>query len=132
MACWRQAKNSSRKLEALYSSHMSTFREPPEENIGRAPTGPHEQDGHDPGDRAGVTGGEEDGVDNTSVDESRLYTQPEEVGKAYATLNSISEFHGRGMATCTASTSPATCGRKPAILKASQDYIAESLAPDCR
>ena len=27
----------------------------------------------------GVTGGEEDGVDNTDVDSSRLYTQPEEV-----------------------------------------------------
>ena len=31
----------------------------------------------------GVTGGEEDGVDNTDVDESKLYTQPEEVAYAY-------------------------------------------------
>ena len=31
----------------------------------------------------GVTGGEEDGVDNTDVDSSRLYTQPEEVWYAY-------------------------------------------------
>jgi fructose-bisphosphate aldolase class II len=31
----------------------------------------------------GITGGEEDGVDNTDVDVSKLYTQPEEVAQAY-------------------------------------------------
>ena len=34
----------------------------------------------------GVTGGEEDGVDNTGVDNARLYTQPEHVALAYETL----------------------------------------------
>ncbi len=34
----------------------------------------------------GVTGGEEDGVDNSDVDASKLYTQPEEVDFAYETL----------------------------------------------
>lgn len=38
----------------------------------------------------GVTGGEEDGVDNTGVDSSRLYTQPEEVAFAYEELSKIS------------------------------------------
>jgi len=38
----------------------------------------------------GVTGGEEDGVDNTGVDSSRLYTQPEEVAYAYEELSKIS------------------------------------------
>ena len=38
----------------------------------------------------GVTGGEEDGVDNTDIDSSRLYTQPEEVAEAYETLRAIS------------------------------------------
>ena len=38
----------------------------------------------------GVTGGEEDGVDNTDVDSSRLYTQPEEVAEAYKMLSAIS------------------------------------------
>ena len=33
----------------------------------------------------GVTGGEEDGVDNTDIDESKLYTKPEEVNYAYET-----------------------------------------------
>jgi fructose-bisphosphate aldolase, class II len=39
----------------------------------------------------GVTGGEEDGVDNTGVDSSKLYTQPEEVAKMYEALNKISD-----------------------------------------
>ena len=38
----------------------------------------------------GVTGGEEDGVDNTDIDSSRLYTQPEEVAEAYEMLRAIS------------------------------------------
>ena len=38
----------------------------------------------------GITGGEEDGVDNTGIDSSKLYTQPEEVAYAYEELISIS------------------------------------------
>ncbi len=38
----------------------------------------------------GVTGGEEDGVDNSSVDNSLLYTQPEDVAYTYERLNAIS------------------------------------------
>ena len=38
----------------------------------------------------GITGGEEDGVDNTDVDDSKLYTQPEEVAYAYEELSKIS------------------------------------------
>ena len=44
----------------------------------------------------GVTGGEEDGMDNTGLDNSLLYTQPEDVAYAYEELNEdISEFHHR-------------------------------------
>lgn len=39
----------------------------------------------------GVTGGEEDGVDNSDVDSSKLYTQPEEVAEAYEVLSKISK-----------------------------------------
>ena len=39
----------------------------------------------------GITGGEEDGVDNTNVDVSKLYTQPEEVAYAYEELIKISD-----------------------------------------
>jgi len=38
----------------------------------------------------GITGGEEDGVDNTDVDNALLYTQPEEVNYAYENLNAVS------------------------------------------
>ena len=38
----------------------------------------------------GITGGEEDGVDNSGVDSSKLYTQPDEVAYAYERLNAIS------------------------------------------
>ena len=40
----------------------------------------------------GITGGEEDGVDNSHIDSSRLYTQPEDVLKAYDALNPIGSF----------------------------------------
>lgn len=40
----------------------------------------------------GVTGGEEDGVDNTDIDNSKLYTQPSEVLAAYDTLNPVGNF----------------------------------------
>ena len=39
----------------------------------------------------GVTGGEEDGVDNTDIDSSKLYTQPEEVAYAYEELMQVSD-----------------------------------------
>lgn len=38
----------------------------------------------------GITGGEEDGVDNTDVDNSRLYTQPEDIFDVYSALSAIS------------------------------------------
>jgi fructose-bisphosphate aldolase, class II len=41
----------------------------------------------------GITGGEEDGVDNSGVDSSRLYTQPEEVWKVYEALSAIPNAH---------------------------------------
>jgi fructose-bisphosphate aldolase class II len=39
----------------------------------------------------GVTGGEEDGVDNSDVDSSKLYTQPSEVAYAYEELSKVSD-----------------------------------------
>ncbi|MCB1858121.1 MAG: class II fructose-bisphosphate aldolase [Gammaproteobacteria bacterium] len=39
----------------------------------------------------GVTGGEEDGVDNTGIDNSALYTQPEDVALAYERLLAVSD-----------------------------------------
>ncbi|MDF2551826.1 MAG: class fructose-bisphosphate aldolase [Chryseobacterium sp.] len=39
----------------------------------------------------GVTGGEEDGVDNSDIDNSKLYTQPEDVAYTYEKLKAISD-----------------------------------------
>ena len=39
----------------------------------------------------GITGGEEDGVDNTNMDQSRLYTQPEQVMNVHTALSAIDE-----------------------------------------
>ena len=73
----------------------------------------------------GVTGGEEDGVDHSGVDSSRLYTQPEDVAFAYEELLKVSN-----MFTIAASFGnvhgvykPGNVELKPIILKNSQDYI---------
>lgn len=77
----------------LFSSHMLDLSEEPlEENIAicreylarMAPMGMTLEI------ELGVTGGEEDGVDNTEIDSSRLYTQPSEVLYAYNQLSQIS------------------------------------------
>ncbi len=73
----------------------------------------------------GVTGGEEDGVDNSDVDESRLYTQPEEVAYAYETLLKISPNFtiAAAFGNVHGVYKPGNVKLKPAILKQSQDHI---------
>ena len=75
----------------------------------------------------GITGGEEDGVDNTNVDNSLLYTQPEEVNEAYERLLKISD-----MFTIAASFGnvhgvykPGNVTLEPTILDNSQKFIAD-------
>jgi len=74
----------------------------------------------------GVTGGEEDGVDNSAIDSSRLYTQPEEVLQAYETLNGVGKF---SVAAAFGNThgvyKPGNVKLRPEILKRSQDKIKE-------
>lgn len=72
----------------------------------------------------GVTGGEEDGVDNSELDNSKLYTQPEDVLASYDKLNSIGHF------SCAASFGnthgvykPGNVKLTPKILKNSQDEV---------
>jgi len=81
----------------------------------------------------GVTGGEEDGVDNSDVDSSRLYTQPEEVWYAYQELSKVPN----AMFTCAASFgnvhgvyAPGNVDLQPVILHNSQKYIKEKLECD--
>jgi fructose-bisphosphate aldolase class II len=78
----------------------------------------------------GVTGGEEDGVDNTDVDSSRLYTQPEEVFYAYEELSKVPN----AAFTCAASFgnvhgvyAPGNVDLQPVILHNTQKYISEKL-----
>ncbi|WP_114781319.1 class II fructose-bisphosphate aldolase [Botryobacter ruber] len=73
----------------------------------------------------GVTGGEEDGVDNTGVDSSRLYTQPEEVAFAYEELNKVSSRFtiAAAFGNVHGVYKPGNVELRPDILKNSQDFI---------
>jgi len=75
----------------------------------------------------GVTGGEEDGVDNTDVDSSKLYTQPEEVAYAYEHLKQIGDLFtiAAAFGNVHGVYKPGNVSLKPIILKNSQDYINE-------
>jgi len=73
----------------------------------------------------GVTGGEEDGVDNSNIDSSKLYTQPEEVGYAYENLLKISDKFtiAAAFGNVHGVYKPGNVSLKPIILKNSQDFI---------
>ncbi len=73
----------------------------------------------------GVTGGEEDGVDNTNVDSKRLYTQPEEVAYAYERLMAISPNFtiAAAFGNVHGVYKPGNVVLRPIILKNSQDYV---------
>jgi len=75
----------------------------------------------------GVTGGEEDGVDNTDVDSSKLYTQPEEVAAMYEALNKISDKFtiAAAFGNVHGVYKPGNVSLKPIILKNSQDFVKE-------
>ena len=75
----------------------------------------------------GVTGGEEDGVDNTDIDSSKLYTQPEEVAYAYEELSRISEKFtvAAAFGNVHGVYKPGNVKLSPIILKNSQDHIQE-------
>jgi fructose-bisphosphate aldolase class II len=68
----------------------------------------------------GVTGGEEDGVDNTGIDHASLYTQPEDVAYAYEELGKVSPNF-----TIAASFGNVHGVYKPAILRDSQAYVSK-------
>lgn len=73
----------------------------------------------------GVTGGEEDGVDNSHIDNARLYTQPEDVAYAYETLRAISPNFtiAAAFGNVHGVYKPGNVALKPIILKNSQDYV---------
>ncbi|MEE4176132.1 MAG: class II fructose-bisphosphate aldolase [Bacteroides sp.] len=73
----------------------------------------------------GVTGGEEDGVDNTGIESSRLYTQPEEVAKMYEALMEVSDQFtiAASFGNVHGVYKPGNVKLEPVILKNSQDHI---------
>lgn len=113
---------------SLYSSHMIDLSEEPiEENI---ETCKRYLDRMSKMDMTleielGVTGGEEDGVDNTGVDSSKLYTQPEEVAYAYEELKKVSDRFtiAAAFGNVHGVYKPGNVKLTPVILKNSQDYV---------
>jgi fructose-bisphosphate aldolase class II len=82
----------------------------------------------------GITGGEEDGVDNTDVDNALLYTQPNEVLYAYERLNSISENFtiAASFGNVHGVYKPGNVVLTPSILDNSQKHIEAEKATDAK
>src|SRR5690554_5144197 len=116
----------------LFSSHMLDLSEEPiEENIEISARYLQRMDkmGMTIEIELGVTGGEEDGVDNTDVDSSKLYTQPEEVAYAYENLKKVSSRFtvAAAFGNVHGVYKPGNVKLQPVILKNSQQYIREKL-----
>jgi fructose-bisphosphate aldolase, class II len=118
------------KGQPLFSSHMLDLSEEPiQENIETsvayfkrmAPLGMSIEI------ELGVTGGEEDGVDNSGVENDKLYTQPEHVAYAYEDLGKVSNLFtvAAAFGNVHGVYSPGNVELRPVILKNSQDYIKE-------
>ena len=114
----------------LYSSHMIDLSEESlEENMEICKTYLARMDkmGMTLEIELGITGGEEDGVDNTDVDSSKLYTQPAEVAYAYEELMKISPRFtiAAAFGNVHGVYKPGNVKLTPVILKNSQDYVQE-------
>ena len=117
--------------EPLFSSHMLDLSEEPlEENVATCKEYLERMSKFDCTleMELGVTGGEEDGVDNSDVDSSKLYTQPEEVYEVYKALSAVEG----GMFTIAAAFgnvhgvyAPGNVKLTPQILHNTQKYISE-------
>ena len=114
----------------LYSSHMIDLSEEPiEENIEICKTYLVRMSkmGMTLEIELGITGGEEDGVDNSDVDDSKLYTQPEEVAFAYEELMKVSPRFtiAAAFGNVHGVYKPGNVKLTPKILKNSQEYISK-------
>lgn len=118
--------------QPLYSSHMLDLSEEPiEENLDISCE--YMKRMHNLGItleiELGVTGGEEDGVDNTDIDNAKLYTQPEEVAYAYERLIKISDRFtiAAAFGNVHGVYKPGNVELTPVILKNSQEYLKNKL-----
>jgi fructose-bisphosphate aldolase class II len=117
----------------LFSSHMIDLSEEPiEENIATCAAYHKRMSamGMTLEIELGVTGGEEDGVDNTNIDNALLYTQPEEVAYAYEILNAISPRFSiaASFGNVHGVYKPGNVTLTPKILDNSQKFIAEKFS----
>jgi fructose-bisphosphate aldolase class II len=119
------------KGQPLFSSHMLDLSEEPlEENIETsveffkrmAPLGMAIEI------ELGVTGGEEDGVDNSDVENEKLYTQPREVAHAFEELRKVGNLFtvAAAFGNVHGVYSPGNVELRPEILRNSQQYIQEN------
>jgi len=116
--------------KSLFSSHMIDLSEEPlEENIAICKDYLSRMKKMDMTleIELGITGGEEDGVDNSDVDVSKLYTQPEEVAYAFEELKSVSDQFtvAAAFGNVHGVYKPGNVKLTPKILKNSQEYISE-------
>ena len=112
----------------LYSSHMIDLSEEPiEENIELCKQYLKRMSaiGMTLEIELGITGGEEDGVDNTDVDSSKLYTQPDEVAYAYEELSKVSPRFtiAAAFGNVHGVYKPGNVKLTPKILKNSQTFV---------
>src|SRR3954463_6213751 len=116
------------KGQPLFSSHMLDLSEEPlEENVETsveffkrlAPLGMAIEI------ELGVTGGEEDGVDNSDVENEKLYTQPREVAHAFEELSTVGNLFtvAAAFGNVHGVYSPGNVELRPEILRNSQEYI---------
>lgn len=116
--------------KSLFSSHMIDLSEEPlEENIEICKQYLERMSkmGMTLEIELGITGGEEDGVDNSDVDASKLYTQPEEVAYAYEELSKVStQFTiAAAFGNVHGVYKPGNVKLTPKILKHSQEFISK-------
>lgn len=115
---------------ALFSSHMLDLSEESlEENISTCEKylGILSELGISLEIELGCTGGEEDGVDNTGIDNAKLYTQPEDVALAYERLLKISPNFSiaASFGNVHGVYKPGNVSLQPQILKNSQSFVKE-------
>lgn len=121
-------KHFHEKGKSLYSSHMLDLSEEPiKENIEICKRYLERMSkiGITLEIELGITGGEEDGVDNSNVDSSKLYTQPDEVAYAYEELMKVSDKFtiAAAFGNVHGVYKPGNVVLTPKILKNSQEYV---------
>ena len=123
-------KHFAENGKSLFSSHMIDLSEEPlEENIAICKEYLKRMSKMDMTleIELGVTGGEEDGVDNTDIDSSKLYTQPEEVAYAFKELSQVSDQFtvAAAFGNVHGVYKPGNVKLTPKILKNSQEFVSQ-------